>query len=152
MAWPPVDQFAASNSSLGVSTATASVFASARKYSSSMPNEYSETSSRPVAERMTRCCLSSLRPRRSRFNKLESNAMGLQPSFEKRCLPEPRMALRAHLGLWIPQHVLNEILLIQTTRPRLAGFQQTADIVEERTTQMAQRRHREISLRTVDHC
>src|ERR1700761_3320753 len=149
MAWPPVDQFAASNSSLGVSTATSRLFALARKYSSSIPNEYSDTSSRPVAERMTRCCLSSLRPRRSRFNRLESNAMGLQPSFEKCGLPEPRMALRAHLGLRIPQHVLNEILLIQTTRPRLAGFQQSANIIEEGATQMAQRRHREIPLRAV---
>src|ERR1700743_1571850 len=160
IACPPVAQFAASNSSFGVSIAAFSVRRSARKYSSSMPKEYSLPSSRPVAERITRCCLSSLRPSRSFFNRSKSNAMlyslfipfyiflyplGLQPSFQQRRLPEPRMALGAHLGFRMVEHVLDEILLIEPARPRLAGREQIAHVIEERPAQITQRRHREIA-------
>src|ERR1700759_1080702 len=82
IACPPVDQLAASNSAFGVSMATSSVRLSARKYSSSMPKEYSMISPRPAAERITRCLRSSLTPRRSRFKSSESNAMVRAPRIE----------------------------------------------------------------------
>src|SRR3569832_2181966 len=75
MAWPPVDQLADSNSSFGVRMATSRVWRSARKYSSSMPNEYSVALPLPPAERMTRCCLSSEESRRSSFKTSEANVI-----------------------------------------------------------------------------
>src|SRR4051794_15253203 len=47
-----------------------------------MPKEYSAASVRPLAERITRCCLSSDKSRRSSFKISESNAMNSPTGIE----------------------------------------------------------------------
>src|SRR3954453_9506684 len=136
MAWRPVDQLAASNSSLGVCMATSKVAASARKYSSSIPNEYSEAPPPPAAERITRWRLSPLRPRRSNLRISGSNRMALHPGFEQGCLPQPGVPFRAHLGVWMVQHVLYEIGAVQASASRLLGRENVPDITEERPAQI----------------
>src|ERR1700712_2577338 len=119
MAWPPVDQFTASKKSSGVVCRASKVVASARKYSSSMPNEYSAVGTpRGLPERITTWPLSPLRLNFSPSRIARSNSMCLKPSLEKRRLPKPRVPFRAHFFLRLSKHVLYELLAIDASLPR----------------------------------
>src|SRR4051812_14604215 len=150
IAWPPVDQLAASNRSFGVCMATSRFVRFARKYSSSIPKEYSGASSRPVAERITRCPASRSRSSRSIFRICGSNRMSLQPCFEKGGLPQPGVSFRAHFSFRILQHVIDEGSLVQTALPCAWRGQHVADVSQKRPAQIAQRGYREITFRPVD--
>src|SRR4051812_24415738 len=118
VACPPVDQFTASKKSSEVVCRASSVLASARKYSSSMPKQYSAfDSARGFRERMTTCPLAPLKLNFKPCKIERSNSMGLKPRFEKRRLPQPRMSLRAHFRLRFGKHAIDECLAVNSSLP-----------------------------------
>src|SRR3954452_15936058 len=152
MAWPPVDQFTASKKSSGVFCRASNVAASARKYSSSIPKEYStEDSSSGVLERIITWRLSPLRLSSSPRWIARSNPMCLQPPFEKRRLPEPRMSFRTPFQLGLAEHMFYELRAVYAS---VAGCGLRKDVfyeIQEGSAQITQRRDREIALRPVDN-